>query len=169
MLGPASSLLRRYCIKFHASHATVGTIKTCSPPTPFVPSSINFFCSQLGTGLHRLHSLLINVRSLILITRLLRNSLRLYNQLSTKSLKMQYSMVLTAALVAGASAWNNGSVSYTTEVVDQYTTYCPGATQITHAEKTYTVTEVSSKTLSCNFVPFFEPRCSHGLLPRLLS
>ncbi len=55
---------------------------------------------------------------------------------------MQYSMILTAALVAGASANYNASVSYTTEIVDQYTTYCPGATQITHAEKTYTVTEV---------------------------
>lgn len=57
-------------------------------------------------------------------------------------------MVFTAALVAGASAHFNGSISYTTEVVDQYTTFCPGATQITHAEKTYTVTEATLLTIT---------------------
>lgn len=56
---------------------------------------------------------------------------------------MRYSsaIVASAALVAGASAWDN--VTYTTEVVTAYTTYCPSATAITHGTHTYTVTEVS--------------------------
>jgi len=60
---------------------------------------------------------------------------------------MQYSMVAVAALVAGASAWNS-NISYTTEVVDSYTTFCPYATQLTHAEKTYTVTEATLLTIT---------------------
>jgi hypothetical protein len=48
----------------------------------------------------------------------------------------------SAAFVAGALANSNGTVSYTTEVVTAYTTYCPAATQITHGASTYTVTEV---------------------------
>ena len=47
------------------------------------------------------------------------------------------------ALAAGASANYNGSVAYTTEIVDVYTTYCPYATQLTYNSQTYTVTEVS--------------------------
>lgn len=48
----------------------------------------------------------------------------------------------SAALVAGANAW--GNVTYTTEVVTAYTTYCPKPTQVIHGAKTYTVTKVSS-------------------------
>jgi len=47
------------------------------------------------------------------------------------------------ALVAGASAQANGTVVYVTDVVSQYTTYCPAATQVTHNGVTYTITEVS--------------------------
>ena len=47
----------------------------------------------------------------------------------------------SAALVAGANAW--GNVTYTTEVVTAYTTYCPKPTQVVHGAKTYTVTKVS--------------------------
>lgn len=47
----------------------------------------------------------------------------------------------SAALVAGANAW--GNVTYTTEVVTAYTTYCPSSTEVVHGTKTYTVTEVS--------------------------
>lgn len=56
---------------------------------------------------------------------------------------MRFSTVATAsaALVAGASAWSNGTM-YTTEVVTAYTTYCPSPTQIVHNSQTYTVTEV---------------------------
>ena len=49
----------------------------------------------------------------------------------------------SAALVAGANAYGNGTVSYTTEVLTAYTTYCPAATSIVHNSHTYTVTEVS--------------------------
>ena len=48
----------------------------------------------------------------------------------------------SAALVAGANAWAS-NVTYTTEVLTAYTTYCPSSTQIVHGTKTYTVTEVS--------------------------
>ncbi|KAL8637915.1 MAG: hypothetical protein Q9228_004870, partial [Teloschistes exilis] len=48
----------------------------------------------------------------------------------------------SAALVAGAAAWGNGSepIQYTTQIVTAYTTYCPAATQFTHGTQTYTVT-----------------------------
>lgn len=48
----------------------------------------------------------------------------------------------SAAFVAGVNAWAS-NVTYTTEVVTAYTTYCPSSTQVVHGEKTYTVTEVS--------------------------
>ena len=57
------------------------------------------------------------------------------------------SAAVVAALVAGASAHyaqGNGTVSYTTEILTAYTTYCPAATSVVHNSKTYTVTEVSS-------------------------
>ena len=50
-------------------------------------------------------------------------------------------VVAPLALAAGASAWNN--VTYTTQVVTAYTTYCPGPTVITQNQKTYTVKSVS--------------------------
>ena len=34
--------------------------------------------------------------------------------------------------------------SYTTEVVTAFTTYCPGATEITHGGSTYSVTEATT-------------------------
>ena len=56
---------------------------------------------------------------------------------------MRSSMITaSAALVAGAAAWGNDTLVYTTEIVTAYTTYCPAATQITHGTQTYTVTEV---------------------------
>lgn len=50
---------------------------------------------------------------------------------------------------AAAGGWNatatgGGGVSYTTEVVTSYTTYCPGATTFTQGSSIYTVSEVSS-------------------------
>lgn len=52
---------------------------------------------------------------------------------------MKFSTVVLAA-AAGVAA--NKNVTYVTEVVDVYTTYCPEATQITHGTKTWTVTAV---------------------------
>ncbi len=60
---------------------------------------------------------------------------------------MRFSTVATAsaALVAGASAYSNGTV-YTTEVVTSFTTYCPSPTTVVHNSQTYTVTEVRLST-----------------------
>jgi hypothetical protein len=55
---------------------------------------------------------------------------------------MKFSAAVLIAAAAGASAWKS-NVTYTTEVVTAYTTYCPGPTEITHGGTTYTVTEVS--------------------------
>jgi len=48
----------------------------------------------------------------------------------------------SAALVAGANAYGNATIEYTTEVVTSFTTYCPEATSIVHNSQTYTITEV---------------------------
>ena len=64
---------------------------------------------------------------------------------------MRYSFIAAPlALAAGASAWGNGTISYTTEVVTAFTTFCPYATSFVHASSTYVVTEVSQK----NTTPF---------------
>lgn len=65
---------------------------------------------------------------------------------------MRASSVFAAALyVAAVSAYGYGNETYgygnetkytTTEVVTQYTTYCPYATTIVENNHTYTVTEV---------------------------
>lgn len=58
----------------------------------------------------------------------------------------------------GTGPWSNGTatsvgasggVSYTTETVTAYTTYCPGPTTLTQGSSTYTVTEV---TLSAKII-----------------
>ncbi|KAH7148611.1 hypothetical protein EDB81DRAFT_883024 [Dactylonectria macrodidyma] len=59
---------------------------------------------------------------------------------------MKFAAATVLAAVAGASAASN--VSYVTEVVDVYTTYCPAATEITHGGKTYTVTEATTLTIT---------------------
>ncbi|OAQ61892.1 mmc protein [Pochonia chlamydosporia 170] len=59
---------------------------------------------------------------------------------------MKYTVALIAAAV-GANAWAK-NVTVVTEVVDQYTTYCPGPTQITHGTKTYTVTAPTTLTIT---------------------
>ncbi|KAH6649773.1 hypothetical protein F5144DRAFT_597300 [Chaetomium tenue] len=59
---------------------------------------------------------------------------------------MKFAAVL--ALAAGAMAFKNETVVYTTEVVTAVTTYCPGPTTITHGENTYTVTEATTLTIS---------------------
>ncbi|CAF9924176.1 MAG: hypothetical protein HETSPECPRED_005519 [Heterodermia speciosa] len=54
----------------------------------------------------------------------------------------------SAALVAGANAWANDTIIYTTEVLTAYTTYCPAATSVVHNSKTYTVTEATTLTIT---------------------
>ncbi|KAK1700339.1 mmc protein [Colletotrichum godetiae] len=53
---------------------------------------------------------------------------------------MKFSAAALVLAAAGAMAHKN--VTYVTEVVSAYTTYCPGPTVITHADKTYTITTV---------------------------
>ncbi|KAH8881602.1 hypothetical protein GQ53DRAFT_832287 [Thozetella sp. PMI_491] len=60
---------------------------------------------------------------------------------------MKFSAAVLIAAAAGASAWKS-NVTYTTEVVTAYTTYCPGPTEITHGGTTYTVTEATTLTIT---------------------
>ncbi len=53
---------------------------------------------------------------------------------------MKFSVAAVLAAAAGAHAWSN--VTYTTEVVTAYTTFCPEPTEITYGGTTYTITEV---------------------------
>ena len=46
------------------------------------------------------------------------------------------------ALATGAAASMKGNVTYVTDVVTAYTTYCPGPTTLTYGTQTYTVTKV---------------------------
>jgi len=48
----------------------------------------------------------------------------------------------SAALVAGANAYSNATIEYTTEIVTDFTTYCPEATSLVHNSQTYVITEV---------------------------
>lgn len=54
------------------------------------------------------------------------------------------------ALAAGVSATYPaaGNVTYTTEVVTAYETYCPGPTTITYGQKTYTVSKATTLTIT---------------------
>jgi hypothetical protein len=61
---------------------------------------------------------------------------------------MKFSAVAVLAAAAGASAGHVSNVTYTTEVVTAYTTYCPGPTEITHGGKTYTVTKATTLTIT---------------------
>lgn len=59
---------------------------------------------------------------------------------------MKYSVA--AVLVAASGAVATSNVTVITEVVDVYTTYCPGPTEITHGTQTYTVTEPTTLTIT---------------------
>ncbi|KAL2055401.1 hypothetical protein ABVK25_004209 [Lepraria finkii] len=62
---------------------------------------------------------------------------------------MRYSYIAAPlALAAGANAWGNGTVVYTTEVVTAFTTFCPSATSFTHGTSTYVVTEATTLTIT---------------------
>ncbi|KAF5019040.1 hypothetical protein F66182_8961 [Fusarium sp. NRRL 66182] len=58
---------------------------------------------------------------------------------------MKFAAALAFAAGVAAHAKN---VTYTTEVVTAYTTYCPAPTEITHGGKTYTVTEATTLTIT---------------------
>lgn len=57
---------------------------------------------------------------------------------------MKFSAAAVLAVAAGVSAFEN--VTYTTEVVTAITTFCPAATELTHAGTTYTISEVRFAT-----------------------
>ncbi|KAI1167785.1 hypothetical protein F5B18DRAFT_402849 [Nemania serpens] len=61
--------------------------------------------------------------------------------------------IAVAAFVAGVSAGYPAysaapNVTYTTQVVTSYETYCPGPTQITYGTNTYSVTEATTLTIT---------------------
>ncbi|KAJ4265650.1 clock-controlled protein 6 [Fusarium torreyae] len=58
---------------------------------------------------------------------------------------MKFAAALAFAAGVAAHAKN---VTVTTEVVTAYTTYCPGPTEIVHGDKTYTVTEATTLTIT---------------------
>jgi len=66
---------------------------------------------------------------------------------------MQYSFVAALALAAGANAWYNDTIVYTTEVVDVYTTVCPASATITFNGHTYTNTLTESSTITITNCP----------------
>ncbi|KAK0392583.1 hypothetical protein NLU13_2078 [Sarocladium strictum] len=53
-----------------------------------------------------------------------------------------------AAVANAAAMYGNGTVVTTTEVVSTLTTYCPGPTTLTYGDKTYTVTEATTLTIT---------------------
>jgi hypothetical protein len=53
---------------------------------------------------------------------------------------MKFSAAVILAAASSAMAFSN--VTYTTEVVTAYTTYCPAPTTLVYSDKTYTITEV---------------------------
>lgn len=56
---------------------------------------------------------------------------------------MKFSAAVVLSAAAGAMAgFARSNVTYVTEVVSEYVTYCPEPTTITHGDHTYTVTEV---------------------------
>ncbi|SPN97416.1 uncharacterized protein DNG_00930 [Cephalotrichum gorgonifer] len=56
--------------------------------------------------------------------------------------------VAAASVVSASKLASNETVSYTTEVVTQYTTYCPNPTTITDGDNVITVTEPTIVTIT---------------------
>lgn len=62
---------------------------------------------------------------------------------------MKFSVAAVLAAATAVSAGYAGSnVTYVTEVVQEYTTYCPEPTTLTHGDKTYTITEATTLTIT---------------------
>ncbi|KAF7505188.1 hypothetical protein GJ744_001178 [Endocarpon pusillum] len=69
-------------------------------------------------------------------------------QFSTSAALLAFAAAASAAYDSYSSSSALNNVTYTTQVVTAYTTYCPGPTQITHGTQTYTVTEATTLTIS---------------------
>ena len=54
---------------------------------------------------------------------------------------MQFTTFAVASVMAAAVAAHS-NVTYVTEVLTEYTTYCPEPTTLTYNDVTYTITEV---------------------------
>ncbi|ATY60119.1 hypothetical protein A9K55_005540 [Cordyceps militaris] len=71
--------------------------------------------------------------------------------LKHKTVKMKF-FVATAALIGAVAAHKNatgtGEVVWTTEIVTAYTTYCPAPTTVVVNNKTHTVTEATTLTIT---------------------
>lgn len=83
---------------------------------------------------------------------------------------MQYSVVALAAFVASASAnyyGTNGTTTpvYTTEVVTEVVTYCPGPTTLTYGSSTYTVTEATTLTITDCPCTIVKPVTTSSVVP----
>lgn len=76
---------------------------------------------------------------------------------------MKYSFAALAFAATGALATVNNGTVYTTQIVTALTTYCPGATQLTHNGKTYTITEAT--TLVSPSRTLLSALCSHKACP----
>ncbi|KAL2757860.1 hypothetical protein ACRALDRAFT_1068348 [Sodiomyces alcalophilus JCM 7366] len=62
---------------------------------------------------------------------------------------MKFSVAVVLSAAAGAMAgFARSNVTYVTEVVSEYVTYCPEPTTITHGDHTYTVTEPTTLTIT---------------------
>jgi len=66
---------------------------------------------------------------------------------------MQYSILAVAALASVVSAASNGTYSlapvWVTDIVTDYTTFCPASTVLTAYGATYTITEATTVVLPC--------------------
>jgi hypothetical protein len=85
---------------------------------------------------------------------------------------MQYSIVALAAFVATAHAgYYNETMKpvYTTEVVTSYTTYCPYPTEVVHGDKTYTVTEATTLTITDCPCTIVKPVTTSSVVPPPVS
>jgi hypothetical protein len=68
-------------------------------------------------------------------------------------INMRFSTIAAPlALAAGVNAWGSNytssPVSYVTDVVTEYTTYCPEATTLVENNQTYTVTSATTLTIT---------------------
>lgn len=61
---------------------------------------------------------------------------------------MQFSIVAVLAAATAVSAGYGGNITYTTEVVTAYTTYCPEPTTLTYGDVEYTITEATTLTIT---------------------
>jgi len=61
---------------------------------------------------------------------------------------MKFSVAAVLGAAAAAQAGWAGNLTYTTEVVTAYTTYCPYATTLTNNGQTITVTEATTVTFT---------------------